>query len=72
MTFSNTPFANVFPRRDTRAKRGDTNIALIMFIMMSLVFGPVIGLHLFVAFAPEANSSAIVSRNAVPAAIPPG
>lgn len=72
MTFSQTPFAIALARREARAKRGDTNIALIMFIMMSLVFGPVIGLHLYVAMAPDAAPSAIVSRDTVPPAIPPG
>lgn len=72
MTFAHTTLANVFPRRDPRAKRGDTNIALIMFIMMSLVFGPVIGLHLYVAMAPDAAPSALVSRDTTPPAIPPG
>ena len=52
------------PRR-TKAKRassGDANVALIMAVMMSLVFGPVIGVHLIAAFAPFAAPQDVVAR----------
>ncbi|NEU11017.1 hypothetical protein G3T14_02575 [Methylobacterium sp. BTF04] len=63
--------SNVLPRRAPRGPR-QTSVALIMFVMMSLVFGPVIGLHLFAAFTAEAPSSAVVSHSGTPASIPPG
>jgi len=54
-----------------RQASGDANVALIMAVMMSLVFGPVIGVHLIAAFAPAATPSEVVARDAT-TALPPG
>ncbi len=72
MTFLHTPSPILRRRKAVRTGGSDTNVALIMFVMMSLVFGPVIGVHLFAAFAPAAASSSVVSRESGPSAIPPG
>ncbi|WP_244476862.1 hypothetical protein [Methylobacterium sp. Leaf117] len=40
-----------------RAAPGDANVALIMAVMMTLVFGPVIGVHLIAAFGHAAPAS---------------
>ena len=59
------------PRKKTR----DANVALIMAVMMSLVFAPVVGMHLFATFGPadlgtQKPAAEVVSRT-VPA-LPPG
>ena len=54
-----------------RPASGDANVALIMVVMMSLVFGPVIGMHLIAAFAPATTSQEVVARTSG-AALPPG
>ena len=48
-----------------RAASGDANVALIMAVMMSLVFGPVIGVHLIAAFAPFSGPQDVVARTSV-------
>ena len=37
-----------------KAATGDANVALIMAVMMTLVFGPVIGVHLIAAWRVKA------------------
>lgn len=54
-----------------RAASGDANVALIMAVMMSLVFGPVIGVHLIAAFAPTITVSGAMARGAT-TVLPPG
>ncbi len=54
-----------------RAASGDANVALIMAVMMSLVFGPVIGVHLIAAFAPTITVSGAMARAAT-TVLPPG
>ncbi|MBX9931813.1 MAG: hypothetical protein K2Y56_09795 [Methylobacterium sp.] len=43
--------------------RPDASVALIMFVMMSLVFGPIIGVHLVAAFAPADFQPTVVSHS---------
>ncbi|MCJ2034678.1 hypothetical protein [Methylobacterium sp. J-068] len=68
-----TKIVRVKPRRSTarRSGAGNANVALIMAVMMSLVFGPVIGVHLIAAFAPAATAPEVIARTAIPA-LPPG
>lgn len=54
-----------------RGATGDANVALIMAVMMSLVFGPVIGVHLIAAFAPGVAAPGAVARVEQPT-LPPG
>ncbi|MCJ2045063.1 hypothetical protein MKK58_11070 [Methylobacterium sp. J-078] len=56
--------------RAKRAASGDANVALIMAVMMSLVFGPVIGVHLIAAFTPVATAPEILARG-TGAVLPP-
>ncbi|MCJ2082116.1 hypothetical protein [Methylobacterium sp. J-090] len=63
------------PPKVPRKKARDANVALIMAVMMSLVFAPVIGMHLFATFGPAdlgtpKPAAEVVSRS-VPA-LPPG
>ncbi|SFG70357.1 hypothetical protein [Methylobacterium gossipiicola] len=61
--------ANPSRAKPSRPKTGrDANVALIMAVMMSLVFAPVLGMHLFATFgamekaqkpAPEVVSQAV-------------
>lgn len=56
-------------------KTRDANVALIMVVMMSLVFAPVVAMHLFATFGPvdlgvRKPAAEVVSRS-VPA-LPPG
>lgn len=54
-----------------KAASGDANVALIMAVMMTLVFGPVIGVHLIAAYAPTAAASDVAVRS-TGAPLPPG
>ncbi|MGU3359744.1 hypothetical protein ACLBWX_05355 [Methylobacterium sp. M6A4_1b] len=54
-----------------KAASGDANVALIMAVMMTLVFGPVIGVHLIAAYAPTAPASDVAARSTA-TALPPG
>lgn len=61
--------------KPARGKSGrDANVALIMAVMMSLVFAPVLGMHLFATFGAmekaQKPAPEVVSQ-AVPA-LPPG
>ncbi|KQT87823.1 hypothetical protein ASG60_12305 [Methylobacterium sp. Leaf469] len=61
------------PKSPPKKKR-DANVALIMAVMMSLVFAPVVGMHLFATFGPvdlgtQKPAAEVVSRT-VPA-LPP-
>ena len=47
--------------------RADASVTLIMFVMMSLVFGPIIGVHLVAAFAPAEFQPTVVSHSSEPA-----
>jgi hypothetical protein len=58
------------PKARTSAA-GDANVALIMAVMMTLVFGPVIGVHLIAAYAPAAPASDVAVRSAG-TPMPPG
>ena len=58
------------PKARTSAA-GDANVALIMAVMMTLVFGPVIGVHLIAAYAPAAPASDVAVRS-VGTPMPPG
>ena len=40
------------------------NVAVIMVVMMSLVFGPIIVIHLVATFAPATLSWTLLSRSA--------
>ncbi|GJD31613.1 hypothetical protein PMNALOAF_2872 [Methylobacterium adhaesivum] len=61
--------------KPVRAKAArDANVALIMAVMMSLVFAPVVGMHLFATFGAVEKApkpAAEVVSQAVPA-LPPG
>ena len=57
--------------RTRRSTPGDASVALIMAVMMTLVFGPVIGVHLIAAYAPAAPASDVAVRSAG-TALPPG
>lgn len=50
MTFQTLAFRRARPRVASPAR--DNSVALILLVMMSLVFAPVIGMHLVAAFAP--------------------
>jgi hypothetical protein len=54
-----------------RAGSGDANVAPIMAVMMTLVFGPVIGVHLIAAYAPSAPASDVAART-TGTPLPPG
>ena len=63
------------PSKSPQRKTRDANVALIMAVMMSLVFAPVVGMHLFATFGPvdlgtQKPAAEVVSRT-VPA-LPPG
>jgi hypothetical protein len=57
--------------RTRRSTPGDASVALIMAVMMTLVFGPVIGVHLIAAFAADVPPQEMVARGSG-AALPPG
>ncbi|WP_245435976.1 hypothetical protein [Methylobacterium sp. V23] len=54
-----------------KAATGDANVALIMAVMMTLVFGPVIGVHLIAAYAPTASASDVAVQS-IGTPLPPG
>lgn len=58
-------------RSRATAATPDASVAVILVVMMSLVFAPVIGFHLVAAFAPATPESTVQLRSAV-TAIPPG
>lgn len=57
--------------KNRRSTPGNANVALIMAVMMSLVFGPVICVHLIAAFSPVATAPDVVARTGA-TALPPG
>lgn len=68
------PARKSLPKSSVKKSR-DANVALIMAVMMSLVFAPVVGMHLFATFGPAdlgapKPAAEVVSRT-VPT-LPPG
>lgn len=56
----------LFPSLSRRARSDvaskPANVAVIMVVMMSLVFGPIIVIHLVATFAPSTLSWTMLSR----------
>ncbi|GJE16309.1 hypothetical protein [Methylobacterium marchantiae] len=69
MTFQTFAFARVRSRGASPSR--DNSVALILLVMMTLVFAPVIGMHLVAAFSPSSLPTNLLSRS-TDAAIPPG
>ncbi|KQT88862.1 hypothetical protein [Methylobacterium sp. Leaf466] len=55
----------------SRTRSRDANVAVIMLVMMSLVFAPIIAIHLVATFAPASLASTLLSRSA-DTTVPPG
>ncbi|WP_019907049.1 hypothetical protein [Methylobacterium sp. 77] len=69
MTFQTLAFRRARSRAAPSSR--DNSVALILLVMMSLVFAPVIGMHLVAAFAPSSLPSNLFSRS-TDTTIPPG
>ncbi len=69
MTFQTLAFRRSRVRTAPAAR--DNSVALILLVMMTLVFAPVIGVHLVAAFAPISLPATLLSRSGS-STLPPG
>ncbi|CAA2107991.1 hypothetical protein MBUL_04439 [Methylobacterium bullatum] len=69
MTFQTLAFRRARSRAASPSR--DNSVALILLVMMTLVFAPVIGMHLVAALAPSSLPSTLMTRS-TGTAIPPG